>query len=53
MLFDTSALGAEGQLRNFELSSDGTRFLMVRNLPPPADAPSVVLVQNWFNELPR
>jgi Tol biopolymer transport system component len=51
VLFDTSALGLEGQQRNFELSTDGTRFLMVRNLPPPAEVPSAVLIQNWFAEL--
>ena len=52
-LFDTAMLGLEGQQRNFDLSLDGTRFLMVRNLPPSADVPSVVLIQNWFEELRR
>ena len=53
VLFDTASFGLEGQQRNFELSADGLRFLMVRNLPPPAEIPAVVLVQNWFSELPR
>jgi Tol biopolymer transport system component len=50
-LFETAQFGLEGQQRNFDLSPDGTRFLMVRNLPPPAGAPAVVLIQNWFAEL--
>jgi serine/threonine-protein kinase len=51
LLFATAPFGLEGQQRNFELSMDGRRFLMVRNLPPPADVPSVVLIQNWFEDL--
>lgn len=50
-LFETAQLGLEGQQRNFELSMDGKRFLMVRNLPPPADVPSIVLIKNWFDAL--
>lgn len=50
-LFDTASLGLEGQHRNFELSMDGKRFLMVRNLPPPTDVPAVILIQNWFDDL--
>jgi serine/threonine-protein kinase len=50
-LFETAHLGLEGQERNFDLAPDGTRFLLVRNLPPPDDVPTVVLVQNWFAEL--
>jgi len=50
-LFETASLGLEGQQRNFDLSMDGKRFLMVRNLPAPADVPSVVLIRNWFDDL--
>lgn len=50
-LFATASFGLEGQQRSFELSMDGKRFLMVRNLPPPADVPSAVLIQNWFEDL--
>ncbi len=50
-LFETAQLGLEGQQRNFDLSPDGTRFLMVRNLPPPAGVPAVVLIQNWFEAI--
>jgi hypothetical protein len=50
-LFDTAPLGLEGQQRNFDLSPDGKRFMMVRNLPPPDDVPGAVLVQHWFDQL--
>ena len=50
-LFDTASFGLEGQGRNFDIAPDGRRLLMVRNLPPPADVPSLVLVQNWLAEL--
>jgi hypothetical protein len=42
---DTASLGLEGQQRTFDLSPDGKRFLMVRNLPPPPDVPALVLIQ--------
>lgn len=51
VLFETALFGLEGQQRNFDLSPDGARFLMVRNLPPPTGVPTVVLIQNWFAEL--
>jgi serine/threonine-protein kinase len=41
--------------RNYAVSPDGQRFLMVKPLPPQgSNAPNqVVLVQNWFDELER
>ena len=51
VLFDTAQFGLQGQQRNFDLAPDGKRFLMVKNLPPPADVPSIVLIQHWFEEL--
>jgi Tol biopolymer transport system component len=51
VLFDISHLGLEGQQRNFDLPPDGKRFMMVKDLPPPADVPSMVLIQHWFEEL--
>ena len=50
-LFDTAAFGLVGQQRNFDLAPDGKRFLMVKNLPPLATVPPLVLIQNWFAEL--
>jgi hypothetical protein len=40
-----------GQQRNFDLALDGERFLTVKSLPRPDDAPSLVLLQHWFEEL--
>jgi serine/threonine-protein kinase len=40
-----------GQQRNFDLAPDGERFLTVKSLPRPDDAPSLVLIQHWFGEL--
>jgi serine/threonine-protein kinase len=51
MLFETTALGLEGQQRNFDVSADGKRFLMVRNLPPPGDVPTLVVIEHWLDEV--
>ena len=39
--------------RNYDVSGDGKRFLMVKQSPgaPHAAAPQIVVVQNWFEEL--
>jgi hypothetical protein len=41
--------------RNYDVSPDGKRFLMIKE-GPPADAsgtppPQLIVVQNWFEEL--
>jgi eukaryotic-like serine/threonine-protein kinase len=40
--------------RNYDVTSDGTKFLMVQQLETPPEPPArIVLVQNWFEELKR
>jgi len=40
--------------RQYDVSADGTRFLMLKNVADPQATPSqLVLVQNWFEELNR
>jgi eukaryotic-like serine/threonine-protein kinase len=53
MLFDTRSLSLAGIGRNFDVSPDGTRFLMVKDLPVPAEAKRLIVVQNWFEDLKR
>ena len=52
-LFDTRPLSLSGIGRNFDASPDGSRFLMTKDLQPPADAKRLIVVQNWFEELKR
>ncbi len=53
MLFDTRSFSPVGVGRNFDVSPDGTRFLMVKDLPLPIEAKRLIVVQNWFEELKR
>ena len=40
--------------RTYDISPDGRRFLMIRDLDEEADSPAhMVLIQNWFDELER
>ena len=39
--------------RNYDVSGDGKRFLMVKPPAKPAAAPRIIVVQNWFEELRR
>jgi serine/threonine-protein kinase len=58
-LFDASwavASGAAGPFwsRMYDVSPDGKRFLMIKNVDAPGQrptAPRIVIVQNWFEEL--
>jgi len=44
----------DGPFRGYDVTLDGQRFLMVREIAqPPARLPQMVLVQNWFEELKR
>ena len=52
-LFDTRPLSLSGIGRNFDVSPDGSRFLMTKDLQPPADAKRLIVAQNWFEELKR
>jgi hypothetical protein len=47
------ATGAPGSGRNYDVSLDGQRFLMVKEPANQAAAPQIVVVQNWFEELKR
>ena len=37
--------------RNYDVSIDGQRFLMVKQPANQAAAPQIIVVQNWFEEL--
>jgi hypothetical protein len=50
-LFETKRFGLEGLARNFDVAPDGRRFVFIKNLPIPADARRLVIVQNWSEEL--
>ena len=39
--------------RNYDVSVDGQRFLMVKQPANQAAAPQIIVVQNWFEELRR
>ena len=44
-----------GGSRNYDVSPDGKRFLMIKSAEAPSASPSqtLVVVQNWFDELER
>ena len=47
-------LRIEGPFRGYDVTPDGQRFLMVREVPQqPARVSQLVLVQNWLEELKR
>jgi serine/threonine-protein kinase len=51
ILFDSRFVG-HGTNRTYDVSPDGTRFLMIKvNSNDVAGAAGVILVQNWFTEL--
>jgi serine/threonine-protein kinase len=57
-LFDAQSRILDGRLlgntgRTFDVSRDGQRFLMLKDTADAADSalPSIVVVQNWFEEL--
>jgi serine/threonine-protein kinase len=49
------ANGGEAVGRTYDISSDGARFLMIKAADGSgrSDTPSIVVVQNWFDELKR
>ncbi len=48
------ATGAALGPRSYDVSPDGQRFLMVKEVPTSqADAPQIIVVQNWLEELKR
>ena len=54
-LFDDAYLGAFGIMpgRTYDVTEDGSRFLMVKPLSTDEVGLEVVLVQNWSEELER
>ena len=47
-------MGLSASARGYDVSSDGSRLLMVQPKPRDVLKPSeIVLVQNWFDELVR
>jgi len=54
LLFEKSGFGTGSPIRNYDLSLDSQRFLMVKNEErKPSPATEMILVQNWFEELKR
>jgi hypothetical protein len=52
MLFEGPFRMDGGSFRNYDVTPDGQRFVMVREVEqPPARVSQVVLVQNWIEEL--
>jgi Tol biopolymer transport system component len=47
------ATGAPVTGRNYDVSTDGKRFLMVKEPPTSQAAAQIVIVQHWFEELTR
>ena len=52
MLFEGPWLLGEA-LSNFDVSSDGKRFLMLKAADEDQDARQIVVIQNWLEELKR
>jgi serine/threonine-protein kinase len=51
VLEGTNATGSPGSSRNYDVSPDGQRFLMVKQSANQAAAPQIIVVQNWLEEL--
>jgi hypothetical protein len=55
-LYMVGPRGGEAFGRSYDISRDGSRFLMIKSAEDPAAAgalPGVVVVQHWFDELTR
>jgi serine/threonine-protein kinase len=52
LLFEGS-YAAIVQARNFDVSADGQRFVMLKPVEQEQAPPHIVVVQNWFEELRR
>jgi eukaryotic-like serine/threonine-protein kinase len=54
LLFEQPGYGADEPLREWDISLDGRRFLMVKmEEGRPQPVTEMILVQNWFEELER
>jgi hypothetical protein len=53
-LFEQSGYASWGAVRDWDVSLDGNRFLMVKlGERRPEPVTELILVQNWFQELKR
>jgi Tol biopolymer transport system component len=52
-LFDDPFLGSGGGPRNYDVSADGQRFLLIRPADTEKISPPIHLVTGWFEELTR
>jgi len=54
VLFESNRLaGGMAWGRNFDISPDGKRFLMITSPPPPAPPTEYHVILNWAQELKR
>jgi hypothetical protein len=54
LLFERPGYVMGGPIRDYDLSPDGQRFLMVKlEQRKPTPVTEMILVQNWFEELKR
>ena len=54
LLFESNRLaGGMAWGRNFDISPDGKRFLMITSPPPPAPPTEYHVILNWAQELKR
>jgi hypothetical protein len=44
---------SDGPFRNYDVTGDGSRFLMVRQVPPSEAITHIVIDQDWFDILNR
>jgi hypothetical protein len=45
--------GVATGVRPYDVSLDGTRFLALKDIGVEGDAPQIIVVENWFEELER
>lgn len=56
VLFESDAIILGTEARNYDLSADGTRFLMLKLVENQAGSAlnrELIIVENWFEELKR
>jgi serine/threonine-protein kinase len=52
-LFEGPHAGDVAGSRRYDIASDGRRFLMIKESPETATPPSIIVVENWDQELKR
>jgi hypothetical protein len=48
-LFSASSVGAENLYQDYDVSSDGQRFVVVQNVDA-GETPKITVVQNWIKK---